>query len=482
MKIQEVYNNYEINVQQVALFQKYGPLGIKIVGKDFIQRNWLDRIYVCVRVFMSIIFKGLRIDLNPCIDLLKHKIQAINEVNSKMTMSSSCLKTYFNSAQIFRSWNKPPQGFQNWLLNKTDVKWNAIHKQLHIKYKSALPAENVSLFDSNVSCSYLNSQKLPLALSSTSKKQTMEEAVEWLKENRDKVKKQLSDHGAVLLRGFPVNNAKEFTTVVETILEKKPNDYRGGEGSRDKVEEGVYTSTKAPKNFTIPLHHELSCTRKPPAHICFYCDIAPEPGTGQTTLGSTEKISNALKDKPELWYAFKGKTIKYISRHPPKGHFLTKINPTHKAWQEVFETNDKKEVERICKRKKFDFKWDGEWIQITREGPGTRADSKGTSYWHNQAHLYHANPRLRGGWVNHILANMVYCRPSTRNYDVEFQDGKQMSKQEMYQIYDVLEDNTAKFDWQKGDVLIVDNKSSKGAMHGRAAYESDRRILAALVD
>jgi alpha-ketoglutarate-dependent taurine dioxygenase len=479
-------NEYSANVQQIALFQKYGPLGIKVVGKDFFARSWLDRIRVYVSVFIAVIFRCKSFDFKPMLELAKCKVEEINQVHNEMTIDSPLAKTYLASGAVFKSWNgnkgfSESSKFQRWAMSSLSPEWNAQFKEgLQINYSNGI-STTTSLSSDNISCSYLNVQKLPLTISLSEENQLLTDSLSWIETHRNDIKEQLTCHGAVLFRGLAVKSPADFAGVVEAALGKKPLDYRGGEGSRDKVEEGVYTSTKAPSNFTIPLHHELSCTRNPPANICFYCDVEPAEGTGQTTLGSTHRITEAIKNDPVLWYQFKGKKIKYISRHPPQGSMFNRINKTHKTWQEVFETNDKQEVERICQKKKFAYKWDGDWIEVTRLAPATRTDSKRNAYWHNQAHLYDANPRLRGGWVNHILANIVYCRPSTRMYDVEFQDGTKIPRTDFYKIYDILDKETVKFDWKKGDVLIIDNKSSKGAMHGRASYEGERRILTSMV-
>lgn len=109
------------------------------------------------------------------------------------------------------------------------------------------------------------------------------------------------------------------------------------------------------------------------------------------------------------------------------------------------------------------------------KGPDNHFDHP---YWFNQLHLYHANPRIRGGWINHILANFLYLSPSTRQYDVELEDGTPIPRELVYEIYDILDQKTIKFDWQKGDALILDNIK---ALHGRAPCIGQRRILVSIV-
>ncbi len=337
-----------------------------------------------------------------------------------------------------------------------------------------------AFLDGQFACYFINEQNMPLVISPKGDSADLTSFQIWAEGHQQELGSLLKIDGALLLRDFPVATAEQFASIIQSILGRKLMDYRGGEGSRKKVAEGVYTSTEAPPEFHIPLHHELSCSNYPPDYICFYCEIAPDSGSGQTLLGKTDSITQEILLHPKIWNFFNEKKLKYISRHPPAGSFFSKVNQTHKTWQDVFETNDKIEVERICQLKGLKYQWLGDWIEVARvipaiQGPDFYFDHP---YWFNQAHLYHANPRIRGGWINHILANLLYLIPSTKQYDVTLEDGSPIPKEIIYGIYDILEHKTIKFDWQKGDVLIIDNRR---ALHGRASYSGARRILASMV-
>jgi Taurine catabolism dioxygenase TauD, TfdA family len=333
--------------------------------------------------------------------------------------------------------------------------------------------------DDSMETYYVNQEKLPFVISPKTRQMTLSDFQDWAKTHRAELQHVLHTQGAILMRGLPVSQPEDFATVVKAVLNKELIDYKG-EGSRRRIVQGVYTSTEAPPEFKIPLHNEFSCTVNPVDYICFYCEIAPKPGTGQTLLGRTEDVTEHLKKTPTAWNLFENKTIKYISRHPPDGNFFARVNPTHKTWPQAFETTDREEVERICARKGYSFRWQGDWIEVTRYvpallGPDAYFDHP---YWFNQAHLYHANPRIRGGSMNHLLANLLYLIPSTRQYDVEFEDGSPITKEAVYEIYDVLDANTILFDWEKGDVLILDNRRT---LHGRAPSSGSRKILTTMI-
>lgn len=320
---------------------------------------------------------------------------------------------------------------------------------------------------------------LPIVIPNDRSVQSLDEFSGFIEDNREALNALLKEHGALLFRDFPLATAEDFARAVKTILQRDLMDYASGEGSRKWIAQGVYTSTEAPASFHITLHHELSCTNTPLAYIAFFCEIAPSPGTGQTLLGSTKTVTQRLVQEPEVWDSFFGKTIKYTSRHPPAGSYFSVINPTHRTWQESFETNDRQVVERICQEKGFEYHWLGDWLEVIRRAPAIRGPDEHFDhpYWFNQAHLYHANPRGRG-WLNYILANLLYIVPSTRPYDVEFDDGTQIPLAALYKLYDILEEETIRFDWQKGDLLLLDNIKT---LHGKAPYRGKRRILVSMI-
>ena len=335
-----------------------------------------------------------------------------------------------------------------------------------------------TFLDDNFDSYFVNEECLPYVLSPKSTEITLSSFTTWAEAHQVQLRNLIASQGAVLLRGFPIDGAEEFAEVVKSVIGRDLIDYKG-EGSRRRIVRGVYTSTEAPPEFKIPLHNELSCTNNPIDYISFYCDIAPEPGTGQTLLGRTEGVTTEIMNRPAVWNLFDGKIIKYISRHPPENSFFTGVNPSHKSWPQAFETTDKDEVARVCAQKGYEFSWNGDWVEVIRRVPATRGPDQHFDhpYWFNQAYLYHANPRIRGGWVNHMLANLLYIMPSTRQYDIEFDNGTPIPQAVMYEIYDVLDDQTIRFNWEKNDVLLIDNHKT---LHGRAPCIGNRRILTAM--
>lgn len=479
---------YDFNIQQLEMFQTYGPIGTKIVGEDILPRSWTERIQAYFSTVISTFSVNQNSDFYNKYELIKRKVRQINHVHKNISEFSPCFKSYFAAARIVNIWNKQfgvsdsiSGKIQKRLLAASGFDLDLLLKDsLRINYAESLPVVCPTLPGDLFTCSFLNGDRLPLVVSPKDPNMSLSSLQEWANAHQEELKSLISKYGALLLRDFPIQNAEEFAAILKAVQGKDLMTYAAGEGSRKKVALGVYTSTEAPSRFKIPLHNELTCTDSPATYISFYCEVAPKKGSGQTILASTERVTQAIRKKPEIWNLFENRTIKYISRHPPEGSLFNKINVTHKTWQNSFETEDKAKVAEICKSKRFECKWIGDWVEVTRRACGTKEnpDDPKHPYWYNQAYLYHGNPIIRGGWINHLFASLIYFRPQTRQYDVEFDDGLQIPKEAVYEIYKILDQETVKFDWKQHDMLIVDNLK---ALHGRAPYEGDRRILTSLV-
>ncbi len=329
------------------------------------------------------------------------------------------------------------------------------------------------------SCYFINAQQIPLVIEPNS---SVVPKTDWLAQNKEQLHELMHTYGAVLLRRFPAETAQDFVALTSTVFtDYSAVDYTGGDAIRTKVDTALYTASDAPSRVLIPLHNELSCTRYAPKYICFYCETPSQAGTGQTILAKTAEVTAHLMDQPEVWQQFENRKLCYITNHPTEGNFFTKINPTHQSWQRIFRTDSREEVERICLEKGFDFHWNGDWIKVSRLLPAIREADEffPFPYWFNQAHLFHANPRLYGGQLVYWLAKAIYADPATRQYDITFEDGSEIPRETIYTIYDALNACTARFDWQKGDVLLVDNIRT---LHGRTAFAGQRRILVTMYD
>ena len=217
---------------------------------------------------------------------------------------------------------------------------------------------------------FITKEQFPLVIQPEGKAFSLGEFLEWVKAEKGEIQRQLLEGGAILLRNFPVENALDFETVIRTLDFGNFISYIGGDSPRTKITEGVYTSTEAPAHFKLPLHNELSFVKNYPQHIYFYCETPPVVG-GETIIADARKVYQAID--PAVRARFEEKGLKYLSCYYHKSKLMDFINSmqrSHKTWLDVFETDDKKEVETKCLENEFEFQWNqNDWIQIAQTRP-----------------------------------------------------------------------------------------------------------------
>jgi alpha-ketoglutarate-dependent taurine dioxygenase len=325
--------------------------------------------------------------------------------------------------------------------------------------------------------SLFGNERLPLVLS-PKRPIAQRDFLEQLQSERTQLRQRLLEHGGLLFRGCPVENANDFAAAIESLGLGTAVNYIGGDSPRTKITASVYTSTEAPAKLKIPLHNELSFVRHYPKHIYFFCEVAPAQH-GETILGDARRVYHALD--ADVRARFIEKRLKYVSAYYGQSRLMDLVNslqPSHKSWRDVFETRDRDEVERLCREHDFEFAWhDANWLTISQTRPAAmKHPETGESVWFSQAHLYDFNPRLLGAW-RFVAAKLFYARRHTRMHEVFHADGSRIARTDLYQLMDTLDANTVAFPWQTGDMLVLDNVLS---MHGRATFSGARRILAAM--
>lgn len=292
-----------------------------------------------------------------------------------------------------------------------------------------------------------------------------------------RLKHLLLDHGALLLRGFHLSHAEDFSRAVQEMELGPFSDYVGGDSPRSKICKGVYTSTEAPPSVKIALHNELSFMKHYPSHIFFFCETPPK-AHGETIIASSKTVYKSIR--PEVRNRFEQKGICYTSHYPETHSWIRKVIPYHRPWSVVFDTEDPKEVEKLCKKLGISYRWyPSGWLETKQNAPAVIYHPlTNEKLWFNQAHLFDLNAKLLGWW--HFLATkLIYTFPHTKLHSVTFGDGSPIPKEDLYHILDVLDQCTVYFPWQKGDLLMLDNRT---AMHGRATFNGPRRILTAMTE
>ena len=285
----------------------------------------------------------------------------------------------------------------------------------------------------------------------------------WLEENRSPLLRNLEENGAVLLSGFGVNGIEEFARAARIVFPELL-DYPERAAQRHEVAPQIFTSTEMAADQAIPLHHEMSYSHQWPAKLCFFCERPPRSG-GRTPVADDRRIFRLLD--PRIKRRFMEKKVRYIRN----------FRPGFDTWQEAFQTERPAEVEAYCRRWSIDWEWLApDHLRTSQVRQAVAAHPKtGETVWFNHAHMFH--PSNLAPDVREALLRIHGEENLPRN--ALFGDGSPLDEEELEEIRGLYWREAVRFDWQAGDLLILDNFLTT---HGREPYGGDRRILVAMAE
>jgi len=286
----------------------------------------------------------------------------------------------------------------------------------------------------------------------------------YMASENSRIDELLLRHGGILFRGFDLNGAQDFHNCAER-LGGKPFGYVGGDSPRNRVVADVFTSTEYPASEVISMHNEMSYLPSWPTRLFFY-SLIPAASGGQTSLASSRAILHALPQ--EIASKFREKKINYIRNFQPS-------IPFGKSWQATYQTEDHAQVEKIAAEQGSVCTWsaNGMLRVSTRCEAFTTHPRTGEEVWFNQAEQWHSsalNPAIRG-----MFEQMV--GKGNLPHECEYGDGDAMEEDVLAEVRRILNHNKLLFDWQRNDLLMIDNVLM---MHGRESFKGERKTLAYL--
>lgn len=289
----------------------------------------------------------------------------------------------------------------------------------------------------------------------------------WIMISRKEFDDELLKYGAILFRGFDINDLSLFGKFVEGFdTSPLPYMFRSSPRSElDKAIKNVYNSTVHPKEEKINLHNESSYSRNWGMKILFYC-LQPALENGETPIADSRKI---VQDIPEdLVRKFKDKGVLYKRRL---------IKDVGMSWQEVFQTESKQEVIDICLKNDIKYHFINEnHLEIEWHKKAVyNHPSNGAETWFN--HIYFFNKFSRyidlGVSLNEELSTDLI------HTNTLFGDGVEITQDEYLKIKEAYDKNTILFQYEKNDILFLDNMLTA---HGRNSYTGDRLIATAILE
>ncbi|HXD33569.1 MAG TPA: TauD/TfdA family dioxygenase [Pyrinomonadaceae bacterium] len=320
----------------------------------------------------------------------------------------------------------------------------------------AMKRKTITLSQQNlVGESYFYNTSLPVVLKPTVEGLSLPH---WAKDNIELIKERLVTVGALLMRGFKTPTVAEFEEFLN-IVAGDLVDYSYRSTPRELVSGKIYTSTGYPAHQTIPLHNELSYSRQWPMMLGFFC-VHPSEDGGETPLADSRKIFARID--PELRNKFSRLQVLY-ARNYGDGLDL--------SWEDVFQTTERAEVEEFCRTAGIEWSWKSNGRLSTAQicqAVATHPQT-GEQVWFNQAHLFHVSclePEVRDA----LLAGEEDELPRNTFYG----DGSVIEDADLNAIRSAYEQEKVVFQWERGDVLLVDNML---VAHGRRPYRGERKVV-----
>ena len=273
---------------------------------------------------------------------------------------------------------------------------------------------------------------------------------------------RLEKVGSVLLRGFDVTTEDRFRQFATRLSSNLIADSR--EHERVTADGLIQTPVAYSASRKLLWHNENSFNDSWPLRLFFACLVAPESG-GQTPVADSLAVLRSLPRT--LVDEFVRRGVRY-ERSYHEGVGLD--------WRVVFGTEDRREVEDRCIAEGVDLTWTDGGVHTSAVRPAViRHPITGEPSWFNQAQHWHTaclDPATREALVELFGEDAMprNCR---------FGDGGVISDDAMHSILDVYADVEFAFDWEVGDLLVVDNVRTA---HARNPYAGERYLLVAMAN
>lgn len=280
----------------------------------------------------------------------------------------------------------------------------------------------------------------------------------WAQANRDALENRLLKHGGILFRGFGLEGSPDLQAFIRAFS-GQPLEYKEQSSPRTAVGGNIYTSTDYPPEESIAMHCENSYQKTWPLRIFFLCAVPADKG-GQTPIADVRRVYQGID--PENRRLLEEKKVMYV-RNFGGGLGL--------PWQRVFQTDDRSEVDAHCRANGISFEWFGDQLRTrTVREPVKKHPRTGEPVWFNHAMFFHIST-LREE-IRETLRELY--GPEELPANSLYGDGTEIPDSIIEQIRSVYERENVIFDWQKGDLLVLDNML---AAHGRRPFEGARRVL-----
>lgn len=288
---------------------------------------------------------------------------------------------------------------------------------------------------------------------------------EWAAKSRARVDELLAAHRALLFRGFRAGDLDGFRRFVDATSDGGLLEYRDRTTPRETRGERMYTSTIHPADQRIHLHNEGTYWLRWAAKLYFFCRRAAATG-GETPIADVRRVYERIA--PAVRRRFEERGMMLV-RNFNQGFGL--------PWQDVFQTQDRAEVEEYCRTNRIEMEWGtGDRLQTRQVRPAVRRHHRtGELVWFNHAAFFH-HTSLEPAVHAALLAEYgVAGLP----YNTCYGDGTPIEPETATELRRAYEAEKVVFPWQEGDVLLLDNMT---VAHAREPFTGEREVVVCMTD
>ena len=290
-----------------------------------------------------------------------------------------------------------------------------------------------------------------------------QKAKSWVLENKSRLLSHLDSIGAIRIRGLNISSSRQFGQLLTELFGSELLSYEYRSTPRTELRGNVYTATEYRADQTIVQHNEQAYTNSWPMKIGFCC-MYPSTSGGQTPIADSRVIYQCLNKDIRDKFSRLGVTyVRYYSE-------------LDLPWKEVYNTHSKEVVEQFCRDNFIEFTWFGEELMTKQTLPAIQNHPVTKEpLWFNQAHLFHSSSLDAGVREELMSSRGVEKLPRNTFYG----DGSVIEDSVIQEINNTYEQHRLIYDWQKGDVMLLDNMLFS---HGRMPFSGERQVLVGMTD
>ena len=298
---------------------------------------------------------------------------------------------------------------------------------------------------------------------------------------KDDVTDILATEGVCLLRNFPIEGAEQFSRFVRGLGFDLDDKYQGGAAPRSRIQRAVFNSTEADPAMIISFHTEQCYQMRRSAVIGFYCNIAAQK-YGETPVFDAASVFEKLPKSIQTKIIQHGISYRrFFPAHESQLNF-------QKTWMQAFNTTDRAEVEAILTAESATFEWHADGSLMTNIVMPTAVPDPASGRLCLNINMYEQFTwpflfdRFKARYGNSERRRIVkFMQEQTQDptpfLQTRFGDGSEISQAESVAINTAIWDCADMFEWQKGDILLINNVRYG---HARLNLVGPREIFAVL--